>query len=279
MNTLHDPDVFHILFTRFNVPSGGREKKFRADSDWLENRFDLFDDYCFPSVVSQTMQDFKWLVFFDIETPPEYKDKIQKYSGRYENFIPVYVPEWNAGVINNAVLSVLPNSAAWLLTTRLDNDDALHMDFMKELRSQTFKGNEFFNFKNGFTFSNGVGYRHQHLSNAFLSFVEALDESIEISGVWKWQHVEVIEKFDVNQIYMEYAWLQLIHGGNISNKVRGNAIKPVEWRKYYPSISPGDINQVKGLDLLLDVCIKAPIREFRDLAILGLKKIIKIVFR
>ena len=44
------------------------------DLNWLKHRYYLFETFCFPSILSQTNKNFKWLVFFDKDTPSEYVD-------------------------------------------------------------------------------------------------------------------------------------------------------------------------------------------------------------
>ena len=270
MKTLSDSDIFHVIFTRFNVPSGGKEKKIRAKENWLDYRFDLFDRYCFPSIEAQVDQNFVWLVFFDNETPEKYLEIIKKYEDNYTNFKPIYVDDWTSEIIINAIKKFMPDSKNWLLTTRLDNDDALNMEFTKTLRATSFDGRQYINFTNGFTFSNGYAYTHKDMSNAFLSLVEPVGD---IHGVWEFPHPEVIQNFDVTQLDMKYAWLQLIHGGNVSNKVRGNIAPPHMWKANFESLKKIEIKNTSTTSIWLDKMINSPCRKTRDVSIKLIKKI------
>ena len=43
------------------------------------------------SLVNQTNQNFKWLVFFDVQTPKEYREIVVNYVRDYNNFIPLFI--------------------------------------------------------------------------------------------------------------------------------------------------------------------------------------------
>jgi hypothetical protein len=59
----------HFVLTRFNVKIGlGGGESVAPNLEWLVHRFDLFDKFCFPSVRNQSNLNFKWLVFFDVDT-------------------------------------------------------------------------------------------------------------------------------------------------------------------------------------------------------------------
>ncbi|MBY8850425.1 putative rhamnosyl transferase, partial [Saccharothrix sp. MB29] len=66
----------HVVLTRFNLPSVGAESVVRAQEGWLTKRVGLFERYCLPSVAAQTSSDFRWLIYFDPESPQWLKDRI-----------------------------------------------------------------------------------------------------------------------------------------------------------------------------------------------------------
>ncbi|MBP0576017.1 hypothetical protein J8J27_35390, partial [Mycobacterium tuberculosis] len=45
--------------------------------------FDLFRTYCLPSVAAQTRQDFEWVIFFDEQTPDEFRRQIAELQAVY----------------------------------------------------------------------------------------------------------------------------------------------------------------------------------------------------
>lgn len=54
------PNYTHLIVTRFNLQLWDGAKP--LDVAWLAHRFELFEQYCYPSVVGQTEQNFKWFV-------------------------------------------------------------------------------------------------------------------------------------------------------------------------------------------------------------------------
>ncbi len=46
----HPQGVDHVFLTRFNLPSAGFESMVRAKQGWLQNRVELFERFCLPSL-------------------------------------------------------------------------------------------------------------------------------------------------------------------------------------------------------------------------------------
>ena len=92
-----------------------------------------FSEILFSNYTAQTNQDFKWLVLFDRRTPLPYQKIIKAYS-KYTNFVALFCDEWDT-VIPTAKAYIKENSseADWILTTRLDNDDALSCKYIDSL--------------------------------------------------------------------------------------------------------------------------------------------------
>ena len=85
--------IQHFILTRFNLLLWNKDKeggKVRT-TKWLEHRFSLFEKYCLPSILSQTCQDFEWIVLFDSMTPEKFMSKIAEYEKRCPQLKPVFV--------------------------------------------------------------------------------------------------------------------------------------------------------------------------------------------
>ena len=55
----------HILITRFNLPkrwNSDKQGNEILDTVWLEERFDLFEIFCIPSIEGQTSKTLKYLL-------------------------------------------------------------------------------------------------------------------------------------------------------------------------------------------------------------------------
>ena len=85
----------HFLITRFNLKNPywlDKNKEYYVLSDkWLNDRFDIFETYCLPSVKNQSNQNFILLVFFDVDTPKHYLSKIHMIAENFDNFKPVFI--------------------------------------------------------------------------------------------------------------------------------------------------------------------------------------------
>lgn len=250
----------HVLFTRFNVPSGGKEVKIRLKDDWLEKRFRLFEIFCLPSIEQQSNKNFLWLIYFDQETPALYKDKVLEYCARCPQIRPVWVEEWNTQTVKSGFIDNVPENTKSILTTRLDNDDGLHRDFIETLQ-HSVSDYGYYNFPKGVVYRFGDAYSHTHMSNAFLSLLEEYEG---FDGVWKHPHPEVIKKYKVKQLNLNDAWLQVIHDTNVSNKIRGRLLSSDTWTEGYPYLSSELVNENGFLKVAVIGNVKFLVTSLRD---------------
>ena len=212
----------HFVLTVFNVrlSHGGAMAPDRA---WLEHRFRLFEEFCFPSVQAQTSADFTWFVFFDTSTPDEFKRRIERFSV-LRQFVPCYVSEVMgiesfSSMKASLIAPYLPFGATHVITSNLDNDDALHSHFVENVQKE-FSGQEFefLNFTNGFLYDQEQErlYVRKHHSNPFVSLIEKTEQA---RTVWCAPHPEMARLGRVRQLATEPMWLQVIHGRNVSNSI------------------------------------------------------------
>ncbi len=211
----------HVIATRFNVRLP--EYPVAATSAWLSHRFDLFERFCLPSVRSQTNQNFDWLVLCDPGMPAEFKNRLEAYrhSG---SFHPVYADgRFCQAMVQRAVAPFL--TAPHLITTRLDNDDAICRTFVETVQNCFAAQNfEFLNFPHGYIWKDGQLYRGQHWTNSFISLIERAQN---VSTVYNGNHMRLKELGPIRQIGNGPGWLQVIHRHNLANHVWG-APRPIE---------------------------------------------------
>lgn len=59
--------IKHFIATRFNLKieewNTAKDGSVVLTEKWLEERFNLFEKYCFPSVANQSIKNFYWLIF------------------------------------------------------------------------------------------------------------------------------------------------------------------------------------------------------------------------
>jgi len=209
----------HFVLTRFNVRTSREQPGIGCNSRWLSRRFELFEQFCYPSMRAQTVQEFRWLVFFDCSTPTDFVTRIEEIAASWKNFIPVFTDDMSVDTVRASIARQNAGGTPYLITTRLDNDDAVRVDFLEQVQEQ-FSGQDrvVVNFMNGLVWKNGRIYSHRDPSNAFASMIEANRGPLT---VWCRQHPRLSEIAPILQIHGDPAWLQVIHGTNVSNRVRG----------------------------------------------------------
>lgn len=222
----------HFFLTKFNVRSFP-DLKPGCDPNWLERRLALFDQYCFPSVCKQSNQNFKWLVFFDIDTPEIFKQKIAEYSSQWKNFVPIYLdcplpygqfPD----DVRNVVRDHIAADCEYLITTWLDNDDAIHKDYVQMIQANfSQQDGETINFFFGYQLVNGKLYLDFELANHFISLVEKYNPASFKTCLYR-SHKELYEVCkSAKKIFCKPAWIEVVHGANYMNVQRRGFRVPV----------------------------------------------------
>lgn len=217
----------HFILTRFNLrKKGWDETKSQSKvltHSWMENRLKLFEQYCYSSMKAQNKKDFEWLVFFDKTTPQIFREKISELSSNFSKFIPIYADGMDDFLpsITREIKNRL--TEPYLITTRLDNDDSLHQDFVKEVHSQ-FSKQEFrvIDFVDGYTLQVAPRVRfgqHSHVHNPFMSLIE---KSENFKTIWTqerhgyWRSVK-----EVTPVRGKRLWMSVIHSENKANEYKG----------------------------------------------------------
>ncbi|WP_421708485.1 glycosyltransferase [Algihabitans sp.] len=261
----------HFILTRFNVL---KVKQTQADApslEWLTHRFDLFERFCLPSVLSQDETDFRWLIYFDEKTPDEFQERVRGYGDT--RIRSIFVPPGGATLdkVKAHIRAELPDETPWILTTRLDNDDAIARDFCSRLRgSITGLEPHALNFSNGVIYADGRLFQHSDLSNAFIS---TLERTSEFETAWHGFHTEVSKFLPVNQLEGPPMWMQVVHDRNISNVVRGKLLSNSEGLQRFAVELDLTEPPSKGA-LLMDRTVFATYRQIRDRLIGAAKAVI-----
>lgn len=270
-----NPNFDHFILTRFNLASPGRESRLRSDPAWLTLRFELFERFCLPSLVAQTNQNFRWLIFFEHDTPDEFKLRITALADRYSSIEPQWVDSLRGPSVEDLLSAVLASDKPFLLTSRLDNDDALAADFVEKLQASVpdqVDAPVFLNFPLGFNYQSEVAYLDCDYSNAFMACYEPRQD---FGTVWVRQHHRVSEVGAVVQIDSEQAmWLQVIHSHNVSNRVRGRRFRS-EAVVGFDDIPGLVLKQQSALLMTLDRYVLFPSRRLREIIRASLKKLLK----
>jgi len=215
----------HYLITRFNL----RKENWTTTKSnepvltdvWLKNRFELFEMYCLPSVKAQSNKNFEWLIFFDTTTPDEYKERISKIATNFPQFKPVYSDGMDP-YIGMAQDIVAHCESPYIITTRLDNDDCVSVDFIDTIQSDfTSQEYECLDYVDGYTLQIVPKVRlgeKLHYYNPFNSLVEKNDQP---KTVLHRRHSQWKKEKRINRIRGKRIWLSIIHFENKVNEFNG----------------------------------------------------------
>ena len=220
-------ELQHFLLTRFNILLWRQDKegeKVRT-TKWLEHRFSLFERFCLPSIKNQTCQDFEWIVLFDSMTPDSFKERITSYQQDCPQLIPVFVEPENgryfADIFRKEIVKRL--KAKRVISTYLDNDDALNIGFIEDLQQRALSVSDgtFFYYDEGFQY-----YTEDHFliqirypKNHFVSVVEQGDASI-VKGVFghgRHYYIDSIEGANIEHVKTKPMWCEVVHEKNVLN--------------------------------------------------------------
>ena len=226
--------MLHFILTRFNILLWQNDKegcKVRT-TKWLEHRFSLFEQYCLPSIKSQTCQDFEWIVLFDSRTPEQYKNKITCYQRECPQLAPVFVePEkgryfaqiFRDEVVRRLNVSHNPNDKARVLTTYLDNDDALDVRFVEDLqrRASSVDDGTFIRYEEGYQFYTDHQYLLQiyYPRNHFVSVVESGNPNT-VKGIFGYgghYNIDKIKGAWIENVKSQPMWCEVVHEKNMIN--------------------------------------------------------------
>src|SRR5919106_3228902 len=218
--------VHQLVLTRFNLRWATAGYRPDQDPGWLEERFELFERFCAPSVTSQTEEDFDWVIFCDEATSPEALDRLASLDGRIRVALVPPWPETGGSVERLLARHYARPDAQLVLSTRLDNDDALSRHALGRVREliPTFlaTGNE------RWLHNPALGYRLDvqgrrlfelslHNSPFPTMFERAASGPV---GPYVSSHGRLHEMFPTFQDDGARLWVQVVHGGNVSNQVR-----------------------------------------------------------
>ena len=238
----------HYIVTRWNLldPKTDIYNYGISDPDgWMRRRITLFEKYCLPSVMSQTCQDFTWLLAFSQKTP-SYITKL------YNNLR-------NIKIIFEFPRDYLQKNykGEWLLTSRLDNDDIYEPDFVEKVQENVKKSMKFGLFVNRIIDADSVQWDMKTdkwydsgraaPNSPFMSLFENTRKPYKsisptfglieekIKTVLYCSHTKMTSHFPSEKIDKPLC-IQCIHHENLANKINGGDLSASDtqyWKSKY----------------------------------------------
>jgi hypothetical protein len=227
--------IKYLILTRLAMES----KKFEITNEWLDKRIKLYKDICYPSILNQTNQNFKWLIWnTKDELSENYINELKEldtenifhfFEERGKDYVEL-TKEW--------IYEKLNLDTDVLITSRIDTDDAFSNDYVDtvykciDLTKRPFV----LNFSSGFEYNTKTKrytIRTKRDTNMFTTVISNYDRLYHT--VLDEPHTKLSRKF--KQVYQwneKPMWLQLMHDSNIYTQ--DNMGKKIRFPKFYNSI-------------------------------------------
>lgn len=222
----HDSVAFkHYILTMFNVEAVFSRGTF-LQREWLDHRFDLFAKYCLPSIARQTCSNFTWVVLMDERTPIQYQERLRHLLSKSVERHSVLLtgPKW-PHMMRLFIQGNLPYETTHVITTRIDNDDAMHKDLILSVQRHFDRQDyTFVEFVNGYSYDarNSTLRRSKYVGNPFVSLIEKFRQ--DITTVFCGDHLKLREKGPFITIPEPPAWIHVIHDRNAINEHFGTLV-------------------------------------------------------
>ncbi len=162
----------HVIITRFSVRFNMLTEKNGTlfNSKRLNKRMHVFKTVYLPSLLNQKWKHFYCVLLIDQQLPETYKIQLRELVDKY-SFIRIL--EWKADIYKLSQIDWLKDAnidinVNHIITTRLDDDDALHPDFTNIV--QMYYKKQGYNIKHlrFLTFPHGIIWmQHKGLMNPF----------------------------------------------------------------------------------------------------------------
>lgn len=227
----------HYLITRFNLRNPKwdvtKNNETLLTDAWMDDRMWLFENFCFPSVTAQATQNFTWLIYLDNTTKDSYKNRIETLTRDIPNIeffyidgMPAFYPEIKKYITEKSA------DQPYLITSRIDNDDCIHKDFIVEVQKR-FKSQQYqaIDIIKGYSLQikpNFMLGKKEHIFNPFISLIEKNDDP---KTVWFNDHNLWKKETRIAQITDKRLWMSIIHEKNKVNEFDG--YDNVQWQSIH----------------------------------------------
>jgi hypothetical protein len=220
----------HFIITRFNVKFDDwitdRNGAPVLTENWLVERFDLFRKFCFPSVTNQTNKNFYWVIYFDVNTSTSYRNEISELIKGYSNYELIYVDGIKSLIVSFVcfIKSKLDHNDDYIITSRLDNDDSIHQDYVDTIQKLARKEDGLvIDVRKGYQIDvSSSRYEFRNYYKRFNPFISLVEKSTDFKTVISKRHKDWKDMKSII-IYQESAlWIEIIHQRNKKNRVRHN---------------------------------------------------------
>ncbi len=149
------------------------------------------------------------------DTPEPYRARLLSYENH--NTLVHFIGDYSAGLPGRLAHSHLGPCACRLVTSRVDTDDVLHIDYLAGVRrAATNASHGFLNWDRGYVYdlSRARLYATTHRSNMFINLVEPVAAGATPLTAMGVIHTRAADMFPVAAIDDPPRWVQVIHDQN-----------------------------------------------------------------
>jgi hypothetical protein len=211
-----------FLLTRFNPAVSYGSEDLGINPEWLDHRFELFEKICLPSVASQSEKNYQWLLLVSDRTPPKFVKRLMADLAFVSSPTAILlVTEYSEHFFAAAIANRLGRAVNRVVSTRLDNDDAIARDYLAHVRDEAGRlpgnGDFVINFRQGCQVARDGIFPRDAPLNPFLSVVSS---PAKLRTAFATHHGrmnsvgKVIDKHGGNA-----NWIQVIHPRNVLNRL------------------------------------------------------------
>lgn len=129
--------------------------------------------------------------------------------------------------LNDSIRTLSKTNPDYIITTRIDNDDAFHKEMIETIQERIRSNPErvVLDYPAAYKYVLNPGYvfRYEYLNNHFLSLCEPNTQALQTAIYWN--HTEVEQMVKVEHIYSKPLQIELIHGNNVINFESGMSLK------------------------------------------------------
>lgn len=211
----------HYVVTRFSLEIAPGSRR-HLDEEWLDDRLALLERWCLPSVRAQSHRDFTWLLLLDRATPPRVVERVEKIGTQgVRSAVHLSSGLTAAEAAAEAIRSDMEGLDV-VVTSRLDSDDAIGRHFVEDVQQRVRPGPPYLiRMTRGLVFDSTSGECRSLFfgKSPFVSVVEPATS--EITTAYWTSHTEIPESVHIVDVDRDPSWLQVVHGGNVLNRLRG----------------------------------------------------------
>jgi hypothetical protein len=197
----------HYILTRYNLGIYDKNNPYSESvgnpEEWMKHRMPLFQK-CIDGMIRQTNQKFIWVIAVDEKTDIVFKTNLERVK-----IVNEQPHQW---------LRRQPCEAEWIITSRLDNDDYYHMDFVKKIQENFREVEEVIDIDYEVLESyTGIKYpsKRERANSPFLSLVEKWTD--KINTAMGRPHTVMPDIYHSRKLGVLAT--QVIHDKNVCNKI------------------------------------------------------------